>query len=150
MCLLLAPVVQGFLLAFFAAAINSTKRQTRQAVCTINQSILPRCLWLPQSILTPKTAPVLLPNNSMTYLILIKFLAHFKTILKNSFELLNPFSSFQRNFLATLIKYDRNFFFKISKKKKNHFSSSTTDCSFHYSFVSGKKQGQSCKYFNTC
>ncbi len=42
MCPLLAPVFQGF---FLVATMHSANETNRQAKCTINQSILPRCLW---------------------------------------------------------------------------------------------------------
>jgi hypothetical protein len=46
MCLLLAPVFQGFFFfSFFAVAINSTD-EANKAGSSFKQSILLRCLWL--------------------------------------------------------------------------------------------------------
>jgi hypothetical protein len=47
MCLLLAQLVIGFFSFFFLLRpLKVLMKQTRQAVCTIKQSIILRCLWV--------------------------------------------------------------------------------------------------------
>jgi hypothetical protein len=52
MCLLLAPVLIGFFSFLFAAPLTVLMKQTRQAVCAVKQSILPRCLWIMPTLFT--------------------------------------------------------------------------------------------------
>jgi hypothetical protein len=47
MCLLLAPVFQGF---FFVVAIYSMNEANKAAVHAVKQSILLRCLWVDSTL----------------------------------------------------------------------------------------------------